>query len=93
VAPFARDSGTMRGRRGTYGGRTTVRSALFMAAMVAARRNPIIRAFYLQLLARGKPKKVALVACMRKLLTIVNVMMRTNTVWCAAAPTAVVKTA
>ena len=69
VAPFARDSGTMRGRRGTNGGRTTVRSALFMAAMVAARCNPIIRAFYRQLIARGKPKKVALVACIRKLLT------------------------
>lgn len=93
VAPFARDSGTMRGRRGTYGGRTTVRSALFMAAMVAARRNPIIRAFYQQLIARGKPKKVALVACMRKLLTIVNVMMRTNTAWCAAAPLTAIKTA
>lgn len=93
VAPLARDSGKMRGRRGTYGGRRTVRTALFMAAMVAARHNPRIRSFYRRLLAAGKPKKVALVACMRKLLTIVNVMIRTNSTWCGAAPQSRLQTA
>jgi transposase len=81
VAPFARDSGTLRGRRIVWGGRAPVRTALYMSALVATRRNPVIRAFYLRLVAAGKPKKVALVACMRKLLTMLNVMMRTNTPW------------
>jgi transposase len=81
VAPFARDSGTLRGRRIVWGGRAPVRAALYMSALVATRRNPVIRAFYLRLVAAGKPKKVALIACMRKLLTILNVMMRTNTPW------------
>ena len=58
-----------------------MRTALYMSAVVATRRNPLIRAFYLRLVSAGKPKKVALVACMRKLLTILNVMMRTNTAW------------
>jgi transposase len=58
-----------------------VRAALFMAALVATRCNPVIRAFYHRLRAAGKPKKVALTACMRKLLTILNAMMRTNTTW------------
>ena len=81
VAPLARDSGTLRGRRIVWGGRGPVRTALYMSALVATRRNPLIRAFYLRLVSAGKPKKVALVACMRKLLTILNVMMRTNTAW------------
>ncbi len=81
VAPLARDSGTLRGRRVVWGGRGPVRTALYMSALVATRRNPLIRAFYLRLVSAGKPKKVALVACMRKLLTILNVMMRTQTAW------------
>jgi transposase len=81
VAPFARDSGTRRGKRAVWGGRASVRAVLYMGALVAARRNPVIRAFYLRLVAAGKPKKVALIACMRKLLTILNAMMRTNTMW------------
>jgi transposase len=81
VAPLNRDSGTMRGRRLVWGGRAPVRAALFMGALVAARRNPVIRTFYLRLLAAGKPKKVALIACARKLLVILNAMARTNTPW------------
>ncbi len=81
VAPFNRDSGTMRGRRTVWGGRAKLRAVLYMAALVASRRNPIIAAFYQRLLDAGKAKKVALVACMRKLLTILNAMMRTMTVW------------
>ena len=81
VAPLARDSGTLRGTRVIWGGRAPVRAVLYMGALVAAHRNPVIRAFYRRLLALGKPKKVALVACMRKLLTILNAMMRTNTRW------------
>ena len=81
VAPLSRDSGTMRGRRFVQGGRATVRAVLYMAALVATKRNAVIRAFYLRLLAAGKPKKLALVACMRKLLTILNVMVRTAQLW------------
>ena len=81
VAPLARDSGTLRCKRVIWGGRAPVRAVLYMGALVAAHRNPVIRAFYRRLLALGKPKKVALVACMRKLLTILNAMMRTNTLW------------
>ena len=81
VAPFARDSGTRRGKRAVWGGRASVRAVLYMSALVAARRNPVIGAFYRRLVAAGKPKKVALIACMRKLLTILNAMMRTNTMW------------
>ncbi len=81
VAPLNRDSGTMRGRRTIWGGRAKLRAALYMAALVASRRNTIIAAFYQRLLDAGKAKKVALVACMRKLLTILNAMMRTMTVW------------
>ena len=85
VAPMARDSGTLRGRRTISAGRASVRAVLSMAALVATRRNPAIRAFYQRLLAAGKPKKLALVACMRKLLTILNVMMRTAQPWIAEA--------
>jgi transposase len=81
VAPLARDSGTVRGKRLVWGGRAPVRAVLYMGALVATRRNVVIRAFYRRLLAAGKPKKVALTACMRKLLTILNAMMRTNTPW------------
>lgn len=81
VAPINRDSGRRRGRRGCWGGRRSVRTALYMAAMSARRFNPTIRAFYEQLIGRGKPKLVALNACMRKLLTILNAMVRAGTVW------------
>lgn len=84
VAPLSRDSGTLRGRRFVHGGRAPVRAVLYMAALVATKRNVVIRAFYQRLLAAGKPKKLALVACMRKLLTILNTMIRTGEPWCAA---------
>ena len=81
VAPFARDSGQHRGRRMIWGGRADVRSVLYMAAVTAARINPVIKSFYLRLKQAGKPAKVALTACMRKLLTILNTMLRTNQSW------------
>lgn len=81
VAPVNRDSGTMRGRRTIFGGRAGVRTALYMAALVATRFNPVIKVFYMRLLEAGKAKKVALVACMRKLLTILNAMLRKNEEW------------
>ena len=81
VAPVNRDSGTMRGRRTIFGGRAGVRTVLYMAALVATRFNPVIKAFYTRLVAAGKPKKVALVACIRKLLTILNAMLRKNEGW------------
>lgn len=81
VAPLNRDSGTMRGKRTVWGGRAKLRSVLYMAALVASRHNTIIAAFYQRLLDAGKMKKVALVACMRKLLTILNAMIRTMTIW------------
>lgn len=81
VAPMARDSGTMRGSRSIRGGRAGVRAALFMGAWTASRCNPVIKQTYDRLIAAGKPRKVALVACMRKLLVILNAMVRTNTTW------------
>lgn len=81
VAPFNRDSGTFRGKREVWGGRAPVRAALYMGALVATRHNPILKEFYERLLAAGKPKKVALVACMRKLLSILNALMRDRTSW------------
>jgi len=81
VAPFNRDSGTLRGKRTVWGGRAKVRAALYMATLVATRFNPVIRAFYQRLLAAGKPKKVALTACMRKLLTILNAMLKHRAPW------------
>ena len=81
VAPFNRDSGSLRGRRRTWGGRARVRTALYMAALVGVRKNPILKAFYTHLREAGKPAKVALVACMRKLLIIVNAMMRDGCGW------------
>jgi transposase len=81
VAPHNRDSGTLRGKRTVWGGRATVRAALYMAALVATRRNPVIRALYDRLLAAGKLKKVALTACVHKLLTILNALMKHRTRW------------
>ena len=81
VAPFNRDSGTMRGKRTVWGGRAQVRAALYMGALAATRHNPVIKAFYTRLLAAGKAKKVALTACMRKLLTILNAMIKNQTAW------------
>jgi transposase len=76
VAPMNHDSGRMKGKRAIQGGRASVRSAIYMAALVATKHNPVIKLFYQRLLAAGKPKKLALVACMRKLLTILNAMIR-----------------
>jgi transposase len=81
VAPLSRDSGTLRGRRFIHGGRASVRSVLYMGALVASRRNPVIAAFYRRLLAAGKPKQLALVACMRKLVTMLNAMVRSGARW------------
>ena len=81
VAPHNRDSGQYRGKRKVWGGRARVRSTLYMATLTAARHNPAISEFYTRLVAAGKPKKVALVASMRKLLTILNVMMRDFRHW------------
>lgn len=81
LAPFNRDSGKMRGRRSIYGGRARIRTLLYMAATSAIRSNPVIRAFYERLKSRGKPHKVAMVACMRKMLTILNAMVRESTPW------------
>jgi transposase len=82
VAPLNRDSGNFRGKRSVWGGRAKVRAMLYMGTLVASRHNPIIRAFYQRLCAAGKEKKVALTACMRKLLTILNAMLRHRTPWC-----------
>jgi transposase len=81
VAPLNRDSGLLRGYRAIWGGRAPVRAVLYMATVAAVRCNPIIAAFYARLCAAGKPKKVALVACMRKLLTILNAMMSRRASW------------
>ncbi|MEN5267255.1 transposase [Stenotrophomonas sp. TWI587] len=81
VAPMANDSGNTKGRRRIQGGRFEIRRVLYMATLTAARHNPAIKAFYKRLLAAGKLHKVALVACMRKLLTVLNAMVRTNTPW------------
>lgn len=88
VAPLARDSGTLRGKRMVWGGRATVRTALYMAALCGRRWNPQLRGFYERLRAAGKPKKVALIACARKLLTILNAMIRDNTCWASPQPRA-----
>ena len=81
VAPYNRDSGQWRGRRSIWGGRATVRAALYMGTLVATRHNPVIGDYYQRLLDRGKPKKVALTACMRKLLVILNAILKSNTPW------------
>ena len=82
VAPYNRDSGALRGKRAVWGGRSRVRAVLYMGALVASRHNPAIRDFYQRLLAAGKPKKLALVACMRKLLVILNSMLKHSSPWC-----------
>jgi len=81
VAPFNRDSGTMRGHRAIQGGRADVRKTLYMAAVVSIRHNPALRAFYTRLRTAGKPAKVALTAVMRKLLCVLNAMLKTRTPW------------
>ncbi len=81
VAPLNRDSGTLRGRRTVWGGRAQVRAVLYMGTIVAARFNPVIRVFYQRLQRAGKAKKVALTACMRKLLIILNAMLKHRTPW------------
>jgi transposase len=81
LAPLNRDSGTLKGIRTIWGGRTNVRNALYMATLIATRHNPAIRAFYERLTAAGKKFKVAMVACMRKLLTILNAMVRSGEPW------------
>ena len=91
LAPLNRDSGLYRGQRHISGGRAHVRAKLYMGAVVSMRFNPRIRDFYRRLVAAGKPKKVALVACMHKLLTILNQMMRTATPWDATHHMAVLQ--
>lgn len=86
VAPFARDSGLMKGRRTIWGGRATVRSALYMATLVATRHNPKIKAFYERLRRAGKPAKLALTAAMRKLLVILNAILKAGITWNAHQP-------
>jgi transposase len=81
LAPFNRDSGTLRGRRTILGGRASVRTTLYMATLVATRHNPAIAAFYARLRTAGKPAKIALTACMRKLLTILNAVLRDRRPW------------
>jgi transposase len=91
VAPFNDDSGRHQGRRRIRGGRAPVRKMLYMATLAAVRHNPIIRAYYERLIGVGKKRKVALTACMRKLLTILNAMLKHQTPWFVAAPAATVR--
>ena len=86
VAPFNRDSGKMRGKRTIWGGRGVVRTATYMAAFAAIRCNPLLTSFFNRLVAAGKPRKVALVACMRKLLCILNAMLKNRTSWTCFSP-------
>jgi transposase len=86
VAPLSRDSGTLRGKRTIWGGRAAVRAVLYMAALVATRHNPHIRSFYQRLIAAGKARKLALVACMRKLLLLCNAILRNHTPWSPLTP-------
>ncbi len=88
LAPMNRDSGQWRGKRMIQGGRPAVRQALYMAALVASRHNPVIKEFYQRLRAAGKPAKVALTACMRKLLVILNAMLKNRTYWNPQLPLA-----
>jgi transposase len=81
LAPLNRDSGACRGTRAIWGSRRQVRAACSMADVVSVRHHPVLRAFYTQLTARGKPKKVALIACMHKLLTILHAVLRDRTPW------------
>ncbi len=86
VAPLARDSGTLRGHRMVWGGRGSVRAVLYMSTLVAVRHNPVLKAFYLRLRNAGKPPKVALVAAMHKLLTILNAILKNRTRWSPQCP-------
>lgn len=86
LAPIAQESGKKQGKRRIFGGRAPVRSVLYMAALSARTHNPVIKRFYEHLLDQGKPKKVALTACMRKLLVILNALLRANQPWRATAP-------
>ena len=81
LAPYNRDSGAMKGKRAIWGGRAAVRTALYMCAVSASQHNEVIKAFYDRLIDSGKPKKVAMVACARKLLIILNAMVKHNTPW------------
>jgi len=81
LAPYNRDSGKKRGKRRIFGGRQSVRRVLYMAALSATKHNPVIKKFYERLMKKGKPFKVAITACMRKMITIVNVMVRNATPW------------
>ena len=90
IAPLSRDSGTMRGRRFVQRGRASVRAVLYIGALVATKRHVVIRAFYQRLLAAGKPKKLALAACTRKLLTILNTIVRTGQAWSPANAAALI---
>lgn len=81
VAPLNRDSGQWRGKRKVWGGRAPVRAVLYMATLVGTRFNPVLKAFYVRLLAEGKPKKLALTACMHKLLLILNAVLHTHQPW------------
>jgi transposase len=81
LAPFNHDSGRFRGKRAIWGGRASVRSALYMAALSARQWNPVIKAFADRLERAGKPFKVVITACMRKLLVILNTLVKTNTPW------------
>ena len=92
VAPFSRDSGNFRGRRHIWGGRAAVRAALYMPTLTAIRWNPPIRTYHQRLMARGKTQKVALIACMRKLLVCLNAMLRRNEPWCDEKVTAFFQT-
>lgn len=86
LAPFNHDSGKRRGQRRIFGGRASVRTVLYMAALSAIKCNPVIRSFYQRLIAKGKPKKVAITACMRKLLVILNTMVKTGQAWKPPTP-------
>lgn len=86
VAPLNRDSGRLHGKRSVWGGRAAVRTALYMAILAASRFNPVIKAFYERLVTAGKPKKSAMTACMHKLLTILNAMLRDHTAWQPTVP-------
>ena len=93
VAPLADDSGKRTGKRHCWGGRSEVRAVLYMATLAAINHNPVIEVFHSRLIAAGKPKKVAIVACMRKLLTILNAMLRDQTLWDATTHAQPLKTA
>jgi transposase len=93
LAPFNRDSGKMEGKRCCWGGRGDVRTTLYMATLVAVRWNPTIKEFYERLIAAGKPVKVATIACMRKLLVMLNAMLRQNEAWAPARPEAAIAVA